>query len=96
VDRAAEVAPLGAPDPEAVDGALELIDTDELVARALAPGTEVMVGARVGGEDLKDLAGFDEADLVARLDQRQRAAQAAGIKAAGGGGRWLMLHSDNI
>jgi hypothetical protein len=90
------VASLGAANQEAVDGALELIHADELVARALAPGPEVVVGAWVGGEDLKDLAGLDEVDLIPSLDQGQRAPQATGIKAAGGGGRRVMLHSDNI
>lgn len=90
------VASLRAANQEAVDGALELIHADELVARALAPGPEVVVGPRVGGKDLKDLAGRDEVDLIPSLDQRQRAAQSAGVDAAGGGSRLEMLHSDNI
>ena len=59
-------------------------DPDDLVARAPAPGAEVVVGTGVSGQDLKYLTRGDAVDLVARLDQRQGAAKAAGVKAASG------------
>src|ERR1035437_3719163 len=60
---------------EAIDAALDTA-LDELVAGGLAPGGEILGGARVRGEHLKKLAADHRLDGLGGLDDRHRAREA--------------------
>src|SRR5687767_15957782 len=72
--------PLPVPAEEYVEDLALLVDGEELVARAGAPGLHVGLDTRVGGEELEHLARLYGLDGLSRLDDGHRTLQALAIE----------------